>query len=90
MLAQLRPGLLLGRLDEGEEVLRNEGGLAVEVLGAARRPTARGCQVRLDGILEVALVGFRHQAASLDTSILPVTAAMMSAWRYSPSLSMER
>ena len=62
MLAKLRPYRGLRRLDKGEQVLRDERRLAIEVGRRTLRPPAQGEQVVLDGVLEVALLGLRHHA----------------------------
>ncbi len=53
VLAEVGEELGLGGLEEGEEVLGDEGELAVEVLGVALGPASLGEEVVLDGVLEV-------------------------------------
>src|SRR5690606_14669212 len=97
LCAELVPERTLRRLDEGEQLARDERALAIEGGGRNLVPSTGRHKVVLDRVLERSLgVDRRHAVAASTTFVAcsasmaitsswPVTAAVMSAWRYSRS-----
>lgn len=83
------PRLRLCCLEERDDLVREQCAAAVEFLGIALLVPALGDELRRDEILEGQLgvlrldLGRYPMAAVSRTSILPVTAAVMRAERYS-------